>query len=111
MPSEQNLWIQYSRENLAKQGKRSFPFVPGLFFLCLGILVVAAPRLIIAAIAGVLLFVGALLCFIAYKFVQLQKRFTTMSKDMESRFQMHSFEIRPSPQEKGDVDSKKIVFH
>jgi hypothetical protein len=111
MPSEQNIWIQYSRENLAKQSKRSFPFVPGLFFLGLGMLVVFAPRLILAVIASVLLFIGALLCFLAWKFVQLQKRFAAMSKNMESRFQVSSFEIRPSREERGEPESKKIVFH
>lgn len=109
MPSERNIWISYSRDNLAAKSKRSFPFIPGLFFITLGILVVLAPRLIIAALAGVLLFVGALLCFLAYKFIQFQKKIVNLSKEMESKVQFQSFEIRPRHSE--EVESKKIVFH
>lgn len=109
MPSEKNIWISYSRENLAAKSRRSFPFIPGLFFISLGILVVLAPRLIIGALAGILLFVGALLCLFAYKFIQFQKKITNLSKQMESKVQFHNFEIRPN---RGDnLESKKIVFH
>lgn len=109
MPSEKNIWMNYSRENLATRGKRSFPFVPGLFFISLGVLVILAPRLIIAALAGLLLFVGALLCFIAYKFIQFQKKVIDLSKQMESKVRSNSFEIRPNPN--NEVEPKKVVFH
>jgi hypothetical protein len=109
MPSEKNIWISYSRENLAAKSRRSFPFIPGLFFISLGILVVLAPRLVIAALAGILLFVGALLCLFAYKFMQFQKKITSLSKQMESKVQFQGFEMQSRRGE--EAETKKIVFH
>ena len=111
MASERKLWIEYSRENLVKQGTRSFPFLPGVVFLGLGLLVIAAPRLIIAALAGILLFLGALFCFVAWKFIQLKRRFTAMARDLEGKIQVQAFQVRPRSDESTETDSKKIVYH
>jgi hypothetical protein len=111
MASERKLWIEYSRENLVKQGTRSFPFIPGVLFLGLGLLVIAAPRLVIVALAGILLFLGALFCFVAWKFIQLKNRFAAMTRDLEGKIQVQAFQVRPRPETSVETDSKKIVYH
>jgi hypothetical protein len=112
MPSEHTLWKQYTKDTLVQRGKLSFPFLPGAFFIAVAALVLVAPRLVIAAIAGLLLFVGVMLCFLAWKFLQFKKQITAMTKNLEGRIQVHQFHVHPGNRDEGgEMDSKKIVFH
>jgi membrane protein implicated in regulation of membrane protease activity len=94
----------------------SLLLVPGVFFVLLGIVALVAPRFILALIAGFALFVGALLCLVAFKIAQFQRKFARMARDLEGRIVVHGVNVVPS-NEMGppDIDveptSKKIIYH
>lgn len=99
------------RLSVPARGKRGLSFLPGLFFIALGLLVVFAPRLLIGAVAAVFVFVGLLFCYAAWKVVQFKRKLRTIAKDVESKFGVQGFQIRQPDIEVEPGDYKKIVFH
>ena len=75
------------RERWQKAGRGSSlgPFLPGLFLIALGILVLLAPRLIAVFIAALLFAAGAAALYIGFKIKQTQKDFSYYFEDFFSR--------------------------
>ena len=111
MPSEFSMWNQYLKDNVAKSGRRSFPFLPGLAFIVLGVLVLFAPRLLIAAVATVLFIIGSLLCFVAWKFVQFKRQLSNLTRELDGKIQVQAFHVKTADEPLSSADEKKIVFH
>lgn len=64
-------------------------FIPGLFLVALGLATVIAPRFFLALIAAFFVFVGLLLCLLAWKLIQLRRRFEQMTRSFEGRIVVH----------------------
>ena len=89
----------------------SLLFVPGVFFVLMGIVALLAPRFILALVAGFFLFMGAVLCVVALKVAQLQKRFAKMARDFEGRIVVQGVNVVPPTDIQIEPSSKKIVYH
>jgi len=99
------------RTTVVERGKRSIPFMPGLFFIVLGALVLFVPKLLIAAFAGLFLFLGALLCYGGWKFMQFRHQLSNVAKQLEGKIQIQTFQVRMPEDGSGESDQKKIVYH
>jgi hypothetical protein len=96
---------------MVSKGKKSIPFVPGLLFIALGVTVLLFPRFFMAVLAVCFLAIGALMCYLAYKFMMLRKQLNSLAKNMESSLYGASFR-RPKPDiEVLDAEGEKIVYH
>lgn len=99
----------------AKASPGGFLLVPGLFLVLLGVVALIAPRFILALVAGFCLFVGALLCLVAFKIAQLQKRFARMAREFEGRIVVHGVDVVRPGDVVQDINvepiSKKIIYH
>jgi hypothetical protein len=105
------MWNKYLKENVFLSGQRSFPFLPGLAFILLGLLVLFAPRLLITAVAGLLFLVGGLLCFVAWKFIQFKRQLASLTRELDGKIQVQAFHVRNSDATVVEVEEKKIVYH
>ena len=86
-------------------------FVPGLTVVLLGLAVLLMPRLFIALIATLFVAVGILLCFVAWRFVQLKRKFDHLRKDFQGRIVVHGVQVMDPQQSEDPDDSKKIIYH
>jgi hypothetical protein len=87
------------------------PFLPGLLLICLAVVVLVAPRLVFGAIAMVLLSLGLLLCYVAYRIVKFKRQLSDMARDIEKRFTAQGFPLDRPDIDITEVDDKKIVIH
>jgi Flp pilus assembly protein TadB len=86
-------------------------FVPGLCLVLMGVVALLAPRLILALVAGLFLFLGAVLCVVALKVAQLQRKFTRMAREFEGRIVVQGVNVVPQTDIQVEPSSKKIVYH
>jgi len=93
------------------KGQHSIPFLPGLVVLCLGVVLLVAPRLVLGALAFCLLTLGVFLCYVAYKFVMLRKQLSTLTKSMETSLYGASFRAGKPDGDIIEVESGKIIYH
>lgn len=114
--------IQYMRSNrregnvlfstsITTKGRQGVPFAPGLMLILLGIVVLLAPRLVLGAIAFVLLGLGLLLCYVAYKFIVFKRHVQELTKNLEGAFPGSGFQGHKKDIDLTDLESKKIIFH
>ena len=96
---------------LISKSKRGFPFLPGLCLIALGVTVLLFPRLFLTAIAVCLVGLGALFCYLAYKFIMLRKQLGSLAKSMESSLYGSSFRSRKADTEFTEIDKDTIVYH
>ncbi len=87
------------------------PFLPGVLLVCLALVVLVAPKLVFGAVALVLLTVGLLLCYVAYRVIQFKRQLSELVKGLEKRFTVQGFPIERPDIDITEIDSKKIVFH
>lgn len=92
-------------------GRRGMPFLPGLLLICLAVVVLVAPKLVFGAIALVLLSLGLLLCYVAYRIVKFKRQLSDMARDIEKRFTAQGFPLDRPDIDITEVDDKKIVIH
>lgn len=97
--------------SVVKKSLLGIPFAPGLMLILLGLVVLVAPRLVLGALAFLLLGIGALLCYVAYKFVAFKRRVETLAKNFEGSFQTSSFHSSKPDIDLTDLESKKIIYH
>jgi uncharacterized membrane protein len=86
-------------------------FVPGVCLVLMGIVALLAPRFILALVAGLFLFLGAVLCVVALKVAQIQRKFTRMAREFEGRIVVHGVNVVPQTDIQVEPVSKKIVYH
>lgn len=88
-------------------------FAPGMFFILLGVLAFVAPKFLGLVIALFFLFVGALFCILAWRFMQLKKRFEATFKDLGSRVTVQTYHYGDYEETTGfeELDQKKIIIH
>jgi hypothetical protein len=95
-------------------------FGPGLFVILLGMMVLLVPKLFIFLIATFFVVVGAFLCFLAWKVIQLKKKWENIRREFQGKFvvqgvQLHGIQVegleKPEVVSADAVDSKKIIFH
>lgn len=102
---------------VAKRGH--FPlFAPGMFVIFLGLAVLLAPRLFIALIASFFVLIGCLLCFVAWRVVQLKRKWENLRKEFQGKVIIQGVQLQGmqglevSDNEVDDsADSKKIIYH
>ena len=84
----------HSRIHVVRAGKdgiRSFQrtgylFIPGLFFILIGLVAVFAPMLLIGAIAAFFISLGLIFCVLTWKFLRLRRNSTRIiSQTMRSK--------------------------
>lgn len=101
-----------SRDAVFQSGTLMFPYFPGAFFIVLGIAAILAPKFLIALFAALLLMVGILLCYGAWRFLQLKRKVDDVMRQMSGRVIIHGVDIvDPEEFEEVQVDDEKITFH
>jgi hypothetical protein len=112
-PPNIELFINGNRFKGAVSGttKRGIPFIPGLLLILLGVVLVAAPRLLLASIAVCLVTLGVLFCYVAYRVISLRKQINTLSKDFERSLYTGSFHSGKPDIDISDFENKKIIMH
>lgn len=58
-------------------------FLPGALLLAMALLIFLAPTLVLTIAAGLLVYFGALLCIVAFKFIQLRNRIKSVMQQVE----------------------------
>ena len=101
-----------------KRGINSIPkdqavyFMPGMFFVMLGVITCSAPDLFVAFVASFFIFCGVALTFLAWKFVQFHKRVVGILKQINnSRVIVRTVDMQAAPEYDPHLEGKKIVFH
>lgn len=79
--------------------------------ILLGLVVLVAPRLVLGALAFLLLGIGALLCYVAYKFVVFKRHIEGLAKNFEGTFQASAFHTGKPDIDVTELESKKIIYH
>ena len=86
--------------------------MPGLSLILLGAVIILAPKFFLAAISTILILMGALLCYVAWKFVCLKRQFSKFAQDIQSSVEVQSFHARSDDIDITETtDSKKILYH
>jgi hypothetical protein len=105
-------WQQFSTHKVINLSPKGIPFMPGLSLILLGAVIILAPKFFLAAISTLLILMGALLCFVAWKFICLKKQFSKFAQDIQNSVEVRSFHV---PGDEIDIteppDSKKILYH
>jgi len=104
-------WDAFFSGRIVKTGHRGIPFIPGLLLIVLGVVVLIAPRLVLATIALCLLSLGALFCYIAYKLVAFKRQVQSLTKTFEASFHSAGFDPGKRDIEVTEFESKKIILH
>ena len=86
-------------------------FAPGVAFVVLGVCILLAPSLIIFLFSALFLFLGALFCFVAWRFLQLKRKVEGIVKNFESRVIIQGVQLQDPLETEIEVEGKKIVFH
>jgi len=100
-----------SGRNWLRLPDNAFFFLPGILFVLVALVMILNPALIIAAVAGFLLFVGALLCFAAVKFLRFKRQVEKMAEELQAKVVVHRSDMEDFSQDNGEEDLKKILFH
>jgi hypothetical protein len=94
-----------------KRGQRSAPYIPGLLLILLGVAVVVAPKLILGIAAAFIVALGAIFCYIAYKFIGLRKQFRNLAKNFQGPMYEGDFTSEKPDIDITELEEKKIVYH
>jgi hypothetical protein len=90
-------------------------FIPALFFILLGLLAIVAPRFVLFLVASFFVFIGCLAAFIAWKFIQLRKKFNTVVKDLSGKVVVQAARHQSPFDFEDDIiieeSKKKITYH
>lgn len=84
---------------------------PGLFFFLIGAVTLIAPQLVITVIATIFFFLGAVVCAIGWKLMQLKGRVEKMARQFEGRVIVQGVNINPDVTSESESEQKKIIFH
>ena len=103
-----NIFKAESAHNLRQHG---IWLAPGMFFFLIGIVALIAPRLVIIAVAAVFFFLGAVVCALGWKLMQLKGRVEKMARQFEGRVVVQGVNIQPEASSDIEIEQKKIVFH
>jgi hypothetical protein len=58
-----------------------------------------------------LILMGGLLCYVAWKFVRLKKQFSKFAQDIQNSVEIRSFNVRGDDIDITETDTKKILYH
>ena len=87
-------------------------FIPGIFFLLIGLSVVLAPKLLLGLVAGFFLACGALLCYLAYRFLQIKREMSKTFGKIRTEVRLH---MTPPQVMEHEIEIpeeiKKIIYH
>jgi membrane protein implicated in regulation of membrane protease activity len=92
-------------------------FMPGAFFIAIGLSVAFAPQLLMSAVAGFCVFFGFASFGLAWKFIQLKNRVEKVAQSFETRIMVQAIphgklaDPEERVQDLGTVQTKKILFH
>jgi len=92
-------------------------FMPGAFFVMIGVCVAFAPQMLMAAIAGFCVFFGLASFGLAWKFIQLKNRVEKVAQSFETRIMVQAIPHGKvaEPEERTEQlvqpSAKKILFH
>ena len=95
-----------------------FVVSPGLVLLLIGIGILLFPRLFLALVATFIVVVGALLCFIGWKFLQFKRKVMKMAKDFEAKVYVQGVQVgrgmddvEQFSDKVTELDVKKFILH
>ena len=99
------------RQVLPEVRRNSLWVTPGLFLIILGLASLLAPQLVIAVVSAFCLFVGAVLCFVGWKFVQFKSKVEKAFRQFDGKVFIQGVEVQPPSERQSSDEPKKIVFH
>lgn len=94
---------------------RAAVYGPGLFFIILGVVTVVAPKFILAVLAAFFVFIGVVLCWLGWKFFQLQKTLRDAAEKFQGQVRIQGvgfqnpFEFESFEEE--DDDDDDVIIH
>ena len=94
-------------------GGNGWFFVPGAFFLLLGLFALVAPKFLLGLLVALFVFLGALFCFVGWKVVRLKNRLQEFVKKGGAQVLIQKVES-PTTQilfEDEIEPEKKITYH
>jgi hypothetical protein len=96
-------------------------FLPGMFFVIIGLTTVVAPRLLVSVLASFFLFVGFLLCMLAWKVMGWRHRLEKFARGIEGKIVVQAPSNQSGPRDPFEAlknaaapepeIGKKIVIH
>jgi len=111
MEFERNNRQYYSTHKVINLSPKGIPFMPGLSLILLGAVIILAPKFFLAAVSTLLILMGGLLCYVAWKFVRLKKQFSRFAQDIQNSVEIRSFNVRGDDIDITETDTKKILYH
>lgn len=105
---------KFVRDQLDISFSEAPAYVPAMFFVSVGLVALAAPSLIHILLALTFLFIGMLLWFVAWKFVQLKRKFDGFMKQFDGKVMIQGLNLQDPlefGEEKEKSEGKKIVYH
>lgn len=91
--------------------QESIAFIPGVFFILMGLATLIAPNFFIGLLAGFFLFLGAIMCFCGWKIVRLRQRFVKLAREFEGRIIIQGVDLSPQFEQEEYREAKKIILH
>ena len=97
-----------------QRGKANWPYVffflPGIFLITLAFSILVAPHVIAYFAVLFLLSAGTLLCFSAWKVIQLKKRISNMLRQWDGKIFVQGVNLN-NPDPAPTREDKKTVYH
>lgn len=111
MISKNSPKITILHSTVMQKGQRSFPYIPGLLLILLGIAVIVAPKLVLGIAAAFIMVIGGALCYLAYKIIGLRKQFKTLAKNFQGPMYGENFSSEKPDIDITEFEEKKIILH
>ena len=107
-----NNWKHFSTTKVITISPRGIPFIPGIGLVLLGAIIFLAPKFFLVAISTFLILVGAMCCYIAWKFVSFKRQVTKLAEEFQNSVEIRAFQVQNHDDiDITDTDTKKILFH
>lgn len=103
--------ITVLHSTVMQKGQRSFPYIPGLLLILLGIAVIVAPKLVLSIAAAFIMVIGGVLCYLAYKIIGLRKQFRSLAKNFQAPMYGETFGSEKPDIDITEFEEKKIILH
>ena len=103
-----------SQREVVVAGNMALLFLPALFFLAAGVLAFVAPQLLIGLVAAFLFFLGGLFFVVAWKVIQLKRKFDGIAQKLQGKVIIQGLNTKPSDITilTGDIfEPKRDIFH
>ena len=105
-----NHWY-LSNQQISSARRNAIWFTPGVTLILVGLVALLAPQLVIAVLATIFVFAGAVVCFLGWKLIQLKNKVEKFAKQFDGRVVIQGVNLQTESPPIELPEQKKIVFH